>query len=66
MNQHYVMVRAVVVWRFQKASGPPVNVNVDSTFIVYLGNGTPKIVFQHEHEDFQQLLRASGLLPAKE
>jgi hypothetical protein len=62
IDQHYLLVRALFVWRFQQASAPPIDVMVDSTFIVYLDEGTPRIVFQHEHEDFQQLLRASGVI----
>ena len=37
---------------------------MDSTFILYSGEGG-LIVFQHEHEDFQQALRAGGVLPAQ-
>jgi hypothetical protein len=66
MDQHYVLVRAVFVWRFQKGPAVPIDVNVDSTFILYLDEGAPKIVFQHEHEDFQQLLRSGGVLPASQ
>lgn len=66
MDQHYVLVRAAFVWRFQKESAAPIDVNVDSTFILYLDEGAPKIVFQHEHEDFQQLLRSNGVLPARQ
>jgi hypothetical protein len=66
VDQHYLLVRALFVWRFQQASAQPIDVKVDSTFILYLNEGTPKIVFQHEHEDFQQALRASGVLPAEQ
>jgi hypothetical protein len=65
LDQHYVLVRATFIWRFEKALAQPIDVNVDSTFILYMGQGGPKIVFQQEREDFQQALRASGVLPAK-
>ena len=65
VDEHYAMVRAQFVWGFEKAAAPPIDVKVDSTFILYLKDGMPKIVFQHEHEDFWQALRTRGLLPAQ-
>lgn len=65
VDEHYAMVRAQLVWRFEKAAAPPIDVNVDSTFILYIKDGVPKIVFQHEHEDFWQELRTRGVLPAQ-
>ena len=64
LDQHYVLVRAQFVWRFERAAEPPIDVSVDSTFILYI-KGVPKIVFQHEHEDFWQALRTRGVLPAQ-
>ncbi len=64
LAEHYLLVRAQFVWRFEKPSAPPIDVMVDSTFIVYVNRGAHQIVFQHEHEDFQQALRASGVLAA--
>jgi hypothetical protein len=58
-------VRALFLWRSEKMSAQPIDVEVDSTFILYLNQGALKIVFQHEHEDFQQALRVSGVLPAQ-
>ena len=65
LGQHYVVVRAQFVWRFEKASTEPIDVKVDSTFVLHSSSAEPKIVFQLEHEDFQQALRTSGVLPAK-
>jgi hypothetical protein len=64
LDDHYVLVRAQFVWRFETSSAQLIDVKVDSTFILYKNDGAPKIVFQHEREDFQQALRASGVLPA--
>jgi len=63
LNEHYAMVRAQFVWRFEKTTAPPVDVTVDSTFILYLKDGVPEIVFHHEREDFFQALRTRGVLP---
>jgi len=62
IDEHYLLVRALFVWRFRRASMPPREAKVDSTFILYLDKDAPKIVFQQEHEDFQKVLRASGVL----
>ena len=64
LDDHYVLVRVQFLWRFEKASAQPIDVKLDSTFILYINDGSPKIVFQHEREDFQQALRARGVLPA--
>ena len=61
----YVLVRVQFLWRFEKAPAPPIDVAVDSTFILYIAEGAATIVFQHEREEFQDALRASGVLPAK-
>ena len=63
LDEHYVLVRAQFAWRFEKAPTQPIDVKVDSTFILYMNHGVLKIVFQHEHEEFQQALRTSGVLP---
>ena len=65
LSEYYAMARARFVWRFERAKAPPIDVDVGSTFILYIGDGVAKIVFQHEHEDFLQALRAMGVLPAK-
>jgi hypothetical protein len=62
MDDRYVMARAQFAWRFQKASEEPLEAMVDSTFILFMDRDALRIVFQHEHEDFQQVLRASGVL----
>jgi hypothetical protein len=65
LDEHYALVRARFVWRFEKPSAQQIDVEVDSTFILYIKDGVPTIVFQHEHEEFQQALRARGVLPSK-
>jgi hypothetical protein len=64
LDEHYAMVRAQFVWRFKKPAAAPIDVEVDSTFILYIKDGVPTIVFQHEHEEFMQALRARGVLPS--
>ena len=64
LDQHYVLARVQFLWRFEKSTAQPIDVEVDATFILYLTHGAPTIVFQHEREDFQEALRARGVLPA--
>ena len=63
LDEHYTLVRAKFVWRFARPSPQPIDVEVDSTFILFIKDAVARIVFQHEHEDFQQALRARGVLP---
>lgn len=63
LDEHYVLARVQFVWRFARTPAPPIDVPVDSTFILYVDQGALRIVFQQEHEDFQQALRARGVLP---
>ena len=63
LDEHYAMVRAQFVWHFEKLPAP-IDVDLGSTFILHLKDGAATIVFQHEHEDFQQALRTRGVLPA--
>src|SRR5262245_21201281 len=65
VDEHYAIVRAQFVWRFEKAHAQPIDVELDSTFVLYVKDGAPQIIVQHEHEDFQQALRARGVLPAQ-
>jgi len=65
LDEHYVLARVQFLWRFEKASAEPIDVAVDATFILYVDHGAPTIVFQQEREDFQEALRARGVLPAK-
>ena len=64
LDEHYAMVRVRFVWHFEKAPAS-IDVDLDSTFILHIKDGAARIVFQHEHEDFQQALRTRGVLPAK-
>jgi hypothetical protein len=65
LDDRYVLVRAQFVWRFEKQLTQLTDVTVDSTFILYVNEVALTIVFQHEHEDFQEALRAHGVLPPK-
>jgi len=63
LDEHYLLVRALFAWTFHRAPALPIEVKIRSTFILYVDQGVPRIVFQHEHEDFRHALQASGVLP---
>ncbi len=65
LDERYALVRAQFVWRFEKPTAQPIDVKVNATFILHIDREAQHIVFQHEHEDFQQALRVSGVLPEK-
>ena len=65
LDEHDVLARVQFVWRFAQASASPIDVPVDSTFVLFVDQGALRIVFQQEREDFQQALRARGVLPPK-
>jgi hypothetical protein len=63
LDEHYLLVRALLVWHFEKPAEQPIDIEVDSSFIVYAHQGAFTIVFQQEREDFQGTLRSHGILP---
>ena len=65
LDDHYAMVRARFVWRFEKAPAEPVDIDFDSTFMLFIKDGAARIVFQQEREDFLEALRARGLMPPR-
>src|SRR5262245_9021562 len=48
VDEHYAMTRAQFIWCFEQPAAQPIDVRVDSTFILYIKDDEPKIVFQHE------------------
>jgi hypothetical protein len=63
LDERYLMARVQFVWRFEKPPAQPIDVDVDSTFILHVNQGALLIVFQQEREDFQEALRSRGVLP---
>jgi hypothetical protein len=65
LDNQYVMIKTYFLIQFKKASAELVDAKLNSTFILHIKNGLPKIVFQIEHEDLQKAMEERGLLPAK-
>lgn len=63
LDEHYTMVRAHFIFQFEKAMTPPVEMQVDSIYILHIQNGSAKIVTHIEHEDLRAAMQTRGLLP---
>ena len=64
VDEHYRIVRARLVWRFERPELPVVDVNIDTLFVVFAQEGKFTIVFQQEREDFRDALRSHGIMVA--
>lgn len=62
IDDQYTMVKAHFLMQFQKPAGQITEARVDSTYILFLKDVSPKIVMHIEHEDLQQAMRDRGLL----
>jgi hypothetical protein len=63
LDDHYVLVEAHFLMHFEPPSTQPVDALLDSTFILFIKEDTPRIVMHIEHHDLQQAMRERGLLP---
>jgi len=64
LDRHYLLVKATFGWCFERPPASPVKITIASTFVLYAGRDGLTIVFQQEHEDFQDALRSGGVLTA--
>jgi hypothetical protein len=62
IDEQYTMVKAHFRMQFQKATGEVKEINLDSTYILFMKGDTPKIVMHIEPEDVQQAMKNRGLL----
>lgn len=62
IDEQYTMVKAHFLMQFEKASGQPLEVKLDSAYILFMKGDTPKIVMHIEPEDVQQAMKDRGLL----
>jgi hypothetical protein len=61
LSMNTIGSRAQFVWCFEKPGAPAVEVDVDTTFMVYVNGVVSMIVFQQEREDFRDALRSQGI-----
>ena len=63
MDDHYRMVKVLAHMRFEKSPGQPIDVKDASTYILFMRDDSPKIVFYTTHENSMNILQKSGVLP---
>ena len=62
LDDHYVMVKVQSRMRFEKNPGHPVNLQDSSSYILFIQDDSPKIVFYTTHENLMKILQEKGLL----
>ena len=66
LDDHYVMVKVHSHMRFEKNPGQPIDLKGSSTYILFIQDDSPKIVFYTAHENFMKIMQERGLLPTKQ
>jgi len=66
LDDHYVMAKVHVHMRFEKDPGQPIDLNDYSTYVLFIKDDLPKIVFYLTHENFMKIMQERGLLPTKQ
>jgi hypothetical protein len=66
MDDHYRMVKVHAHMRFEKIQGQPIDVKDVSTYILFMRDDSPNIVFYTTHENVMTILQKSGVLPPKQ
>lgn len=65
LDERYTQVRARFLMVFRKPASERVEVEVESTFILFVSDRLPKIVFHLEHESLQRAMQARGVSSGK-
>jgi hypothetical protein len=61
IDDQYTMVKAHFLMEFRKSSGETAEVKLDSTYILFMKDDSPRIVMHIEPEDMQQAMKDRGL-----
>jgi hypothetical protein len=61
LGNHYVMAETEWQMTFVRGGNPPEEITVASTFIVFIGDEQPKIVFYLPQHDVMALLKSRGV-----
>lgn len=65
LSEHYLLVKTHGVMRLEKSPGEPINLVHDAAYILYVDNGSLKIVFALNHADPLKMAQEQGLLAAQ-
>jgi hypothetical protein len=62
LDKYYRLVRAQLVWCFERSDAVRIEVPVYATFVLYVKDDVFTIVLQQEREDFRDALRTHGIV----
>jgi hypothetical protein len=65
LGTHYMLVKTHGTMRLEKNPGQPIDLVHDSAFILFIKDGSPKMVFTLSHEDPMKMMQEQGLFPAE-
>ena len=64
LSEHYLLVKTHGVMRLEKSPGEPIDLVHDAAYVLYVKDGSPKIVFALSHDDPLRMAQEQGLLAA--
>jgi hypothetical protein len=62
LDDHYVLVKTHAEMRFEQRPGHPIDLKHAGTYIVFINDDVPIIVFNLTHDDVMKLMQAHGLV----
>lgn len=66
LDDSYMMAKVHAHMRFEKNPGQPVDLEDYSTYILYVKDASPRIVFYTTQENLMKIMQERGLLPVKQ
>ena len=64
LGEHYLLVKTHGVMRLEKSPDEPVNLVHNTAYVLYIKDGSPKIVFALSHDNPLMMAQEQGLLAA--
>jgi len=66
LDDHYVLAKVQAHMRFEKNPGQPIDLKDSSTYILFIKDDSPRIVFYTTHENLLKIIQERGLLPTNQ
>jgi hypothetical protein len=63
LDENYVMIKVVWCMRFEKPPEPSMDVELETTYVLFQPESSLRIVFQLDHQDFMKRVQDLGLWP---
>ena len=65
LDDHYIMAKVHSYMRFEKNPGQPIDLQDLLTYVLFIKDDSPSIVFYTTHENLMKIMQEKGLLPTK-